>query len=156
VFDTGQADAYYYLVMKLKTIICDDDPMVLTLLQQYLKDVGDLEIRTFGNPLQALDLIKREKVHLLILDIVMPEMDGITLLKEAKKVDPLTHVVMMTSDSTLGRVIDSLGSGALDFIMKPFTRREEILEVVEGSIARWKRWNDALKETARKTYREDA
>jgi FixJ family two-component response regulator len=62
----------------------------------------------------------------------------------------------MTSDSTLGRVIDSLGSGALDFIMKPFTRREEILEVVEGSIARWKRWNDALKETARKTYREDA
>lgn len=142
--------------MTLKTIICDDDPMVLTLLQQYLKDAGDLEIRTFGNPLQALDLIRHEKVHLLILDIVMPEMDGIALLKEAKKADPLTHVVMMTSDSTLGRVIDSLGSGALDFVMKPFTRKDEILEVVEGSIARWKRWNNALKETARKTYREDA
>ncbi len=142
--------------MTLKTIICDDDPMVLSLLQQYLKDKEELEIRTFGNPLHALDLIKHEKVHLLILDIVMPGMDGITLLKEAKKADPLTHVVMMTSDSTLGRVIDSLGSGALDFVMKPFTRKEEILEVVDGSIARWKRWNNALKETARKTYREDA
>ncbi len=155
MFDTGPADAYYYHDMKLKTLICDDDPMVLTLLQQYLKDAGDLEIRTFQNPLQALEVIKHEKVHLLILDIVMPEMDGINLLKEAKKADPLTHVVMMTSDSTLGRVIDSLGSGALDFVMKPFTRRDEVMEVVNGSIARWKRWNNVLKETARKTYRED-
>jgi len=85
----------------------------------------------------------------------MPEMDGITLLREAKKVDPLTHVVMMTADSTLGRVIDSLGSGALDFVMKPFTNRDEINEVVEGSISRWNRWNNVLKETAQKTWQEE-
>lgn len=142
--------------MKLKTIICDDDPMVLTLLRQYLGKFGELDIRVFQNPLQALETIKKEKVHLLILDIVMPEMDGINLLREAKKADPLTHVVMMTSDSTLGRVIDSLGSGALDFVMKPFVDNREIEEVVRGSISRWERWNGVLKATAQKTWQEEA
>lgn len=141
--------------MKIKTLVCDDDPMVLTLLKQYLKGEEMLEVKTVSNPLQALEVIRQEKVHLLILDIVMPEMDGITLLKEAKQIDPLTHVVMMTSDSTLGRVIDSLGSGALDFVMKPFTNQEEIMEVVQGSISRWMRWNKVLKETARKTWQEE-
>jgi two-component system, chemotaxis family, chemotaxis protein CheY len=141
--------------MILKTVICDDDPMILKLLKEYLKDRAELQVVTVQSPIQALETIRRDKVHLLILDIMMPEMDGITLLREAKKVDPLTHVVMMTADSTLGRVIDSLGSGALDFVMKPFTNRDEINEVVEGSISRWNRWNKVLKETARKTWQEE-
>jgi two-component system, chemotaxis family, chemotaxis protein CheY len=141
--------------MILKTVICDDDPMVLKLLKEYLKDREELHVVTVQSPIQALEILQREKVHLLILDIMMPEMDGITLLREAKKVDPLTHVVMMTADSTLGRVIDSLGSGALDFVMKPFTNRDEINEVVEGSISRWNRWNNVLKETAQKTWQEE-
>ncbi len=147
--------AYHYPIMKIKTLICDDDPMVLTLLKQYLKDKETLEVKTLASPLKALEVIRNEKIHLLILDIVMPEMDGIALLKEAKQIDPLTHVVMMTSDSTLGRVIDSLGSGALDFVMKPFVNQDEIMEVVEGSISRWMRWNKVLKETAKKTWQEE-
>jgi len=94
--------------MKLKTLIVDDDKMVLALLQQYLKGREELEVTAVETPLEALDLLKKEKYHILISDIVMPEMDGITLLEEAKKVDPLTHVIMMTADSTLGRVMESL------------------------------------------------
>ncbi|ADK83085.1 response regulator receiver protein [Sediminispirochaeta smaragdinae DSM 11293] len=139
-------------VMIVKTIICDDDPMVLALLKAYLSPLKMLDIQTVDSAPKALEIIKHEKIHLLILDIVMPTMDGITLLREAKKIDPLTHVVMMTSDATLGRVIDSLGSGALDFVMKPFQDEHDIVEIVEGSVARWERWNKVLKETARKTY----
>lgn len=140
--------------MKLKTLIVDDDKMVLTLLRQYLKGREELEITAVETPREALDLIKKEKFHLLISDIVMPEMDGITLLEEAKKVDPLTHVIMMTADSTLGRVIESLGHGAMDFVMKPFVSPEDILDVIDVSIQRWERWNRVMKKTARKTLSE--
>src|SRR6056297_1488286 len=112
--------------MKLNTLIVDDDMMVLTLLKQYLKDREELEVTAVSSPGEAMELLKKDKFHILVSDIVMPEMDGITLLEEAKKVDPLTHVIMMTADSTLGRVIESLGYGAMDFVMKPFLSAEDI------------------------------
>ncbi len=140
--------------MKLNTLIVDDDNMVLTLLRQYLKERDELHVQTVDSPKEALEIINKEKVHIMILDIVMPEMDGITLLEEAKKVDPLTHVVMMTADSTLGRVIESLGYGAMDFVMKPFESPEDITSVVDVSIQRWGRWNQVLKKTAKKTLSE--
>ena len=140
--------------MKLNTLIVDDDNMVLTLLRQYLKEKDELHVQTVDSPKEALEIINKEKVHIMILDIVMPEMDGITLLEEAKKVDPLTHVIMMTADSTLGRVIESLGYGAMDFVMKPFESPEDITSVVDVSIQRWGRWNQVLKRTAKKTLSE--
>ena len=141
--------------MKLNTLIVDDDDMVLALLRQYLKDRDELHVQTVGSPKEALEIINKEKVHIMILDIVMPEMDGITLLEEAKKVDPLTHVIMMTADSTLGRVIESLGYGAMDFVMKPFESPENITSVVDVSVQRWGRWNQVLKKTAKKTLSEE-
>ncbi|MCF7915021.1 MAG: response regulator [Spirochaetaceae bacterium] len=141
--------------MKLNTLIVDDDEMVLTLLGQYLKERDNLNVQKVNNPTEALKIINQEKVHIMILDIVMPEMDGITLLEEAKKVDPLTHVIMMTADSTLGRVIESLGYGAMDFVMKPFESPEAIVSVVDVSIQRWERWNRVLKKTAKKTLSEE-
>jgi len=141
--------------MKLNTLIVDDDEMVLTLLGQYLKERDNLNVQKVNNPKEALKIINQEKVHIMILDIVMPEMDGITLLEEAKKVDPLTHVIMMTADSTLGRVIESLGYGAMDFVMKPFESPEAIVSVIDVSIQRWERWNRVLKKTAKKTLTEE-
>ena len=140
--------------MKLNTLIVDDDEMVLTLLGQYLKERDNLNVQKVNNPKEALKIINQEKVHIMILDIVMPEMDGITLLEEAKKVDPLTHVIMITADSTLGRVIESLGYGAMDFVMKPFESPEAIVSVIDVSIQRWERWNRVLKKTAKKTLSE--
>jgi two-component system, chemotaxis family, chemotaxis protein CheY len=141
--------------MQLNTLIVDDDNMVLALLRQYLKDRDELHVQTVDTPKEALEIINKEKVHIMILDIVMPEMDGITLLEEAKKVDPLTHVIMITADSTLGRVIESLGYGAMDFVMKPFESSEDITSVVDVSIQRWGRWNQVLKKTAKKTLSEE-
>ncbi len=140
--------------MKLNTVIVDDDEMVLKLLAQYLKDRETLNTQTVTTPKDAVEILNKDKVHILILDIVMPEKDGITLLEEAKKIDPLTHVIMMTADSTLGRVIESLGYGAMDFVMKPFESPDDITEVVDVSIQRWERWNKVLKKTAQKTLTE--
>jgi DNA-binding NtrC family response regulator len=141
--------------MKLNTLIVDDDEMVLSLLGQYLKERDNLNVQKVNNPKEALKIINQEKVHIMILDIVMPEMDGITLLDEAKKVDPLTHVIMMTANSTLGRVIESLGYGAMDFVMKPFESPEAIISVIDVSIQRWERWTRVLKKTAKKTLSEE-
>lgn len=140
--------------MVLNTLIVDDDEMILTLLRQYLKERDTLKVQTVSTPGEALKILNDQKIHILILDIVLPEMDGITLLEKAKKIDPLTHVIMMTADSTLGRVIESLGYGAMDFVMKPFASPEDITDVVDISIQRWDRWNAVLKKTARKTLSE--
>lgn len=140
--------------MVLNTLIVDDDEMILTLLRQYLKERDTLKVQTVSTPGEALKILNDQKIHILILDIVLPEMDGITLLEKAKKIDPLTHVIMMTADSTLGRVIESLGYGAMDFVMKPFASPEDITGVVDISIQRWDRWNAVLKKTARKTLSE--
>jgi len=140
--------------MTLHTLIVDDDQMVLTLLKRYLQDREELKITAVPGPEEALKVLSKEKIHILILDIVMPGMDGITLLEKAKEIDPLTHVIMMTADSTLGRVIESLGYGAMDFVMKPFESAEDITSVVDVSVQRWNRWNEVLKKTAKKTLSE--
>lgn len=141
--------------MKLITVICDDDPVVLSLLQQYLGDNEDLELKVFNKPLELRSYIQKSRAHLAIIDIMMPNLDGIELLKEIKRQDPLCHVVMMTADSTLGRVAESLEHGAMDFLMKPFRNPDGVYEVIDSAVLRWKRWNRVLHDTAKLTYRED-
>lgn len=65
-------------------------------------------------------MIKNNKFHIVITDIVMPNMNGIDLLKAAKSYDALTQVIMMTGYSTMEITIQSLEFGANDYILKPF------------------------------------
>jgi two-component system, chemotaxis family, chemotaxis protein CheY len=140
--------------MDLSCIIVDDDEVTTELVSTYLEEIPSIAITTFSDPTEALKHIKKNKTHILILDIVMPGMDGIELLEKAKEVDPLTHVIMMTSNSTLGRVIQSLGYGALDFILKPFSGPSDMRDVVQLSVQRWERWFRVLKDTAKRTLLE--
>ncbi|MFP4376321.1 MAG: response regulator [Spirochaetales bacterium] len=133
--------------MKLKTLIIDDDPTMVTYVQTLLSETDDLAVETFTSPDDALDHIRENKVHIVILDIVLPERDGIEILKEIKAIDPLIHVIMVTIDSTFGRVLASLGHGALDFLIKPIDPTE-LQEVVALSKERWSRWFRVLRQTA--------
>jgi DNA-binding NtrC family response regulator len=133
--------------MKLKTLIIDDDPSMVEYIHALLSDCEDLVLETFTNAEDALDHIRETKVHVVILDIVMPERDGIEVLQAIKAIDPLIHVIMVTIDSTFGRVLASLGHGALDFVLKPIDGNE-LQEVVALSKERWSRWFRVLKQTA--------
>ncbi|MBN2509199.1 MAG: response regulator [Spirochaetales bacterium] len=131
-----------------KMLVVDDDAATCRMIEEYLKAVPDLDVRTFTNEEQALDSIQRNKYHIVLSDIVMPAIEGYSFLRELKKRDPLVHVIMMTAYSTLSRVILFLGEGALDFVLKPFKGPDELLEVVNSSIHRWERWVKVLKASA--------
>jgi DNA-binding NtrC family response regulator len=133
--------------MKLKTLVIDDDPTMVAYVEALLSDHKDLNVETFTSAQDALERLRATKVHIVILDIVMPERDGIDILKEIKSIDPLIHVIMVTIDSTFGRVLSSLGHGALDFVLKPIDPNE-LQEVVALSKERWSRWFRVLKQTA--------
>ena len=100
-------------------LIVDNDKRVLNALQTSLYSVSD-NISIFSSPLKCIDSITFGKHDLLITDINMPEMDGLTLLKRAKEIDPGLAVLVITGYSQVPLAVESVKLGAEDFIEKPF------------------------------------
>ena len=133
---------------QLTCVVVDDDEMIVQYVQTVLSERTDLQVQTFTNPREAVSFLKGNRTHILIADVVMPDIDGIDLLDQAKSLDPLTHVIMITAYSTVGRVVVSLQHGAADFVRKPFETADSLLAAVNQSVERWDRWFTVLKETA--------
>lgn len=93
---------------------------------------------------EALEKVKSTKYHVVLTAIVMPEMDGLELLREIKKYDPLAQVIMMTEFSTMGRILSALEYGANDYILKPFKSTEYVLDIIQHSVEKLERWRDAF------------
>ena len=72
------------------------------------------------NGLDAIAKYKETKPDAVLLDITMPEMDGLTALKEIRKVDPEAKVAMVTAMGQQSMIMDAIKSGAKDFVVKPF------------------------------------
>ena len=101
-----------------KILIVDDDPDIRLILRAALAPVGPLLEASNGK--EALRLIRKEKPHLVLLDVVMPEMDGIEVLKAARLVDPHIVFVMLTGQSDVGQAKRALDAGARAYVTKPF------------------------------------
>jgi DNA-binding response OmpR family regulator len=112
--------------MSLPTVlIVDDDPALLDVLPEILHfSLPMARIDTCSSPYQALDTLRRTAYDLLISDIRMPGMDGLTFLSHAKTLSHDTTFLIMTAIGDHGLALDALNSGAFDFILKPFDRRE--------------------------------
>ncbi len=134
--------------MAYSILIVDDDEITRDIISEYLKTNEKLNILTAKDGESALRLIEQKKIHIMLLDISMPGMNGIDVLKETKKIDPLIQVIMITAFSTLDRVIESLMHGAIDYLTKPFKSPEELRRIVNISVERLDRWKDVLKYTA--------
>ena len=109
-----------------KIAIIDDEQDILNILDSFLKRSDKFEIFTFSNPLNALHSVKAGGYDLILLDIMMPQMDGIEFLKEVKESSPTTKVVMMTAYSTQDRVIECKKIGAEDYVTKPFISLRDV------------------------------
>ena len=86
-----------------------------------------------GDGAEALQLIEQRQPDLVLMDITMPEMDGIAALKEIKKQDAGARVIMCSAMGQQAMVIESIQAGAKDFIVKPF-QAERVLEAVKKVI----------------------
>jgi DNA-binding NtrC family response regulator len=114
----------------MNLFIVDDEPHITTMLQKALSRNRELSVRTFNNPVLALEQLASTKPDLILLDIMMPQMDGIEVLSRIKKQGHTINVLMMTAYSTLDRVLECHKLGAEDYLLKPF----ESLKDVENKI----------------------
>jgi len=106
--------------MNKRILIVDDEKNIRTTLSAYLLSLGyEQEIAVNGQ--EALDKLKDSKYDLVLLDIKMPVMNGIQILKEMRRLEDKTNVIMITAYGTIENAVESMKLGAVDFISKPFT-----------------------------------
>lgn len=127
---------------KEKILIIDDEMAPRESIRMVLKD--RYAVSTAAGALEGLQYISQEPVDLVVMDIKMPKMDGITALQEIKKSYPDTEVVLLTAYASLETARDAIRFGAFDYLLKPFDRND-ILQVVEKGLAR-RRSNTVLKQ----------
>ncbi|MDP7153492.1 MAG: response regulator, partial [Gammaproteobacteria bacterium] len=102
-----------------KILVVDDETDIRTLIDEILSDEG-YRVTTAGNATEARNLVSTEQPDLILLDIWMPDTDGITLLKEwSAAADPGCAVVMMSGHGTVETAVEATRHGATDFIEKP-------------------------------------
>jgi len=108
--------------MKEKILVVDDEKILLKTLDRLLSKEG-YQVTTIDNSYDALDMVKKEFFDLIILDIRMPGMDGISLLKEIRKIQgdgKKSMVIIITGYASEDVPIKAIKLGADDYIMKPF------------------------------------
>jgi len=113
-----------------KIAIIDDEKDILDVLQRFLSRSGQLQITTFTNPVEALGQVQSGGYDLVLLDIMMPQMDGIEFLKKIKSTNPDINVIMMTAFTTLERTIDAHKYGAKNYLTKPFENLKQVQEKI--------------------------
>jgi two-component system, chemotaxis family, chemotaxis protein CheY len=102
-----------------KILVVDDAAFMRMRCSKLLTDNG-YDVVEAENGLDAIAKYKASKPDAVLLDITMPEMDGLTALKEIRKVDPEAQVAMVTAMGQQSMIMDAIKSGAKDFVVKPF------------------------------------
>ncbi|OCL93993.1 response regulator [Aliarcobacter thereius] len=119
---------------KYQIAVVDDETEILDLLNRFLSRNPKFSISSFSNPVTALEHINEGKFDLVMLDIMMPQMNGIDVLEKIKETNEKQKVIMMTAYSTLDKVLKSHKIGATNYVMKPFSSldslEKQILEVL--------------------------
>lgn len=114
----------------IKLMIVDDESQITAMLEKWFSKNKEFSVSTFNNPEIALTSFNTVKPDVVLLDIMMPQMDGIAALEKIKAMSPATVVVMMTAYSTLDKVLNSHRQGAESYILKPFESLSDVEEKV--------------------------
>ena len=109
-------------------LIVDDDPKLLKMLQRTLT-YENLRALTATNGLEALPIISAESPDLIIVDWMMPKMDGLALVQKLRDIEDQTMVLMLTARDAIENRVEGLESGADDYLVKPFAPAELVARV---------------------------
>jgi len=115
--------------------VVDDENEILNMIQKFLGRNEKFHVTTYSNPVVAVDSINQD-TDLVLLDIMMPQMNGLDVLEKLVAKNPDQKVIMMTAYSTLDKVLKSHKQGATHYLMKPFDSlasiENKIFEVLEN------------------------
>ena len=112
-----------------KIMVVDDAAFMRMKCAKLLKENG-YDVVEAGNGSEAIELYKSESPDAVLLDITMPDMDGLTALKHLRQLDSNARIAMVTAMGQQTIVLDALKSGAKDFVVKPFAA-ERVLAAVK-------------------------
>ena len=119
---------------KHKILVVDDEESMRYFLNRSLKRKG-FEVQTVESGEEALEAVKTSPPDLILLDLHLPGLDGIEVLRELRRRDTLPLVLLMTGFGTVERALDAMREGAADFITKPF-KTEALLEKIEEALGK--------------------
>ncbi len=117
---------------KKQVLIVDDEPNLRKILAAQLSRDG-YDVHTAEDGREGLALLRDNHIDLVITDLKMPKIDGMTLLKEALREDPDLPVVMITAHGTIDTAVEALKSGAFDYLTKPF-EKDEVRRIVAKAL----------------------
>jgi two-component system, NtrC family, response regulator AtoC len=117
---------------KKQVLIVDDEPNLRKILAAQLSRDG-YDVMTAEDGEQGLQMLRDHHIDLVVTDLKMPKVDGMTLLREALREDPELPVVMITAHGTVDTAVEALKTGAFDYLTKPFDK-DEVRQIVAKAL----------------------
>ena len=119
---------------KVNILLAEDDPNLGQLLKNYL-NAREYETTLVTDGAQAMKVFRKEKFNICLLDVMMPELDGFTVARGIREIDPHIPVIFLTAKNLKQDVIEGFKSGADDYLTKPFSM-EELIYRIEAILRR--------------------
>lgn len=119
---------------KLKILVADDDEDLREILPDAIRNWG-YEVTVAKDGAEAISMLRAQKHHLLLTDLMMPFMDGISLIGKIREFDNDILVIMITGNASMEHAVKAIEAGAYDFIAKPF-RLDELMVVIKNACER--------------------
>jgi DNA-binding NtrC family response regulator len=127
----------------MKLMLVDDEERYLRTTSKLIEKKG-YEVLTARNGEEALEKLKARDVHVVILDMKMPGMDGNETMKAVKSLYPLVEIILLTGHATVDSAIDGLKNGAFDYLMKP-ADIDQILDKALDAFEKRQRLEDKMR-----------
>jgi DNA-binding NtrC family response regulator len=127
----------------MRMMIVDDEERFLSTMKKLLAKKG-YDVVTALSGAEALEIMSVQNIHVVILDVKMPGMDGNETLREIKKRFPLTEVIMLTGHATMESAVEGLKLGAIDYLMKP-ADLDEIIRKAEDAFVKIQRLEEKIR-----------
>ena len=116
-----------------KILVIDDESIIRISCQRSLSNEG-YEVKLASSGKEGIELLEKGEFNLVLLDIKMPDMDGIEVLKKITSTWPETKVIMITGYSTDEAAVKTLRLGALNYLEKPFTP-DSLIETIKEALS---------------------
>ena len=121
---------------KKRILLVDDEPFLTSLLRMNLEDIGSYEVREENNSVHAMDTIQEFRPDLILLDVMMPDLDGADIIYRLKNDQRLKHIIVVFHTATVRRTeLDAHGGviSGYPFLPKPAST-EQVIEIIEKNL----------------------